>query len=147
MTPEDLKALRTELKCTAKELAGALALDQATVMKWESGELFPTKKYVDAMEALREKGPSAIPRKAKGAQPSPMRVLADPALWELVRKLVAHKKLRDEALKLAATYADPAEELRLPPTTPRDRGRPRSRAGRARTLRPRRGATRCAGGG
>jgi transcriptional regulator with XRE-family HTH domain len=110
MTPEELKGLRAELKCTAKELAGALSLDQATVMKWESGELFPTKKYVDAMEALRAKGPSAIPRKAKGASPSPMRVLADPVLWELVRKLATHKKLRDEVTKLAATYADPAEE-------------------------------------
>ena len=111
MTPEELKALRTELKCTAKELAGALSLDQATVMKWESGELFPTKKYVDAMETLRAKGPSAIPRKAKGAQPTPMRVLADPGLWELVRKLVAHKKLRDDVTKLAATYTDPSDEL------------------------------------
>jgi hypothetical protein len=36
--------------------------------------------------------------------------LADPGLWEIVRKLVAHKKLRDEVAKLAANYADPAEE-------------------------------------
>jgi hypothetical protein len=39
-----------------------------------------------------------------------MRVLADPTLWEIVRKLVTHKKLRDEVTKLASTYADPAEE-------------------------------------
>jgi hypothetical protein len=39
-----------------------------------------------------------------------MRVLADPALWELVRKLVAHKKLRDEVAKLAAGYRDPVED-------------------------------------
>ena len=110
MTPEEIKALRTELKCTAKELASALGLEQATVMKWEQGELFPTKKYVDHMETLRAKGPSAIPRKAKGAQPSAMKVLADPALWELLRKLATHKKLRDEVGKLAATYADPAED-------------------------------------
>lgn len=111
MTPDEIKSLRAELKCTARELAGALSLEQATVLAWEAGELFPTKKHVDAMEALRAKGPSAIPKKAKGAQPAPMRVLSDPQLWEVVRKLATHKKLRDEVFKLASTYADPAEEL------------------------------------
>jgi transcriptional regulator with XRE-family HTH domain len=110
MTPEEIKALRAELKCTARELGAALEVEQATVLKWESGELFPTKKHVDLMGALRAKGPSAIPRKARGAQPPPMRLLADPAVWELLRKLVAHKKLRDDVTKLAAAYADPAED-------------------------------------
>ena len=110
MKPEDIKALRSELKCTAKELAGALGIEQSTVMAWESGELFPTKKFCDQMEGLRAKGPGAIPKKPKGAQVSPMKALTDPALWELIRKLAAHKKLRDEAIKLAASYPDPAEE-------------------------------------
>ena len=110
MTADELKALRKELSCTAKELAAALDLDQATVLAWERGELFPTKQFVDAMNALREKGPSAIPRKAKGNAPSPMKVLADPAMWELVRKIAAHKKLRDEVMKLAEKFEDPAEE-------------------------------------
>ena len=30
--------------------------------------------------------------------------------WELVRKLVAHKKLRDEVARLAAGYRDPVED-------------------------------------
>jgi transcriptional regulator with XRE-family HTH domain len=106
MAPDDIKALRRELSCTAKELAQALGTDQATVMAWEKGELFPTKAHVDKMAGLRKQGPSAVPRKARGE--APMKVLADPALWELVRKLVAHKKLRDDVLKLAAAYADPA---------------------------------------
>ena len=106
MTSEEIKALRKELVCTAKELAQALGLEQATVLAWEKGDLFPTKAFVDKMELLRSRGPASIPKKAKGAEP--MKVLADPALWELVRKLVAHKKLRDEVLKLAAPYADPA---------------------------------------
>ncbi|HEU4404699.1 MAG TPA: XRE family transcriptional regulator [Polyangiaceae bacterium] len=110
MTPDEIKALRAELKCTARELGAALEIEQATVLKWEAGELFPTKKYVELMQALRAKGPSAIPRKARGAQPPPLRLLADPALWELVRKLIAHKKLRDDVTKLAAAYADPAED-------------------------------------
>ena len=108
MSPDEIKALRKELSCTAKELAGALAIDQKTVLAWESGELFPTKQYCDAMEGIRSKGPSAIPRKSKGGDP--MKTLADPALWELVRKLATHKKLRDDVTKLAAGYSDPAAD-------------------------------------
>jgi len=106
VTPDELKALRKDLACTAKELAVALDLDQATVLAWERGELFPTKKYIDAMEALRARGPSAIPRKSKGDDP--LKALADPMTWELLRKIAAHKKLRDEVAKLAAKYSDPA---------------------------------------
>lgn len=108
MTPEDLKALRRELSCTAKELAAALDLEQATVLAWERGDLFPTKQYVDQMEALRAKGPTAVPRKSKGDDP--MRGLMDPQVWELLRKIAAHKKLREAVAKLAAGYADPAED-------------------------------------
>jgi transcriptional regulator with XRE-family HTH domain len=106
MTPDELKALRKELGCTAKELAGALDLEQKTVLAWEKGELFPTKHVIDKMSVLRVKGPAAIPRKARG--PEPMKVLSDPALWLLVRKLLANKKLRDEVTKLAGAYDDPA---------------------------------------
>jgi transcriptional regulator with XRE-family HTH domain len=109
MSPDDLKALRKDLACTAKELAQALGIEQATVLAWEKGDLFPTKAFIDKMAALRAKGPSSIPKKAKGGEP-PMKVLADPQLWELVRKLAAHKKLRDEVAKLAAPYPDPAAQ-------------------------------------
>lgn len=108
MTPDDVKAVRKDLACTAKELAQALGIEQATVLAWERGELFPTKQYVDKMNELRARGPSAIPRKAKGADP--MKVLTEPSFWELVRKLAAHKKLRDEVAKLAASYPDPASD-------------------------------------
>ena len=108
MTPDDIKGLRKELACTAKELAQALGIEQATVLGWEKGDLFPTKAFVDKMAALAAKGPAAIPKKAKGADP--MKTLADPPLWELVRKLAAHKKLRDEVAKLAAPYPDPKDE-------------------------------------
>jgi transcriptional regulator with XRE-family HTH domain len=107
VTPEQIKDLRKELSCTAKELAGALALEQATVLAWEKGDLFPTKQYIDRMEALRAKGGGAIPKKAKG-NVEPMKALRDPAVWELLRKIAAHKRLRDEVQKLAASYADPA---------------------------------------
>ena len=108
MTPDELKDARKALGCTAKELAGALGLEQSTVLAWEKLELFPTKQYVDKIAALVAKGPSSIPRKAKG--PEPLKVLTDPKLWELWRKLLAHKKLREDATKLAAGYVDPAAE-------------------------------------
>jgi transcriptional regulator with XRE-family HTH domain len=108
VTPDEIKAVRKDLACTAKELAQALGIEQSTVLAWEKGDLFPTKAFVDKMAQLRARGPVAIPKKAKGADP--MKVLADPALWELLRKLVAHKKLRDQVLELASTYADPAQD-------------------------------------
>jgi transcriptional regulator with XRE-family HTH domain len=108
VTPEDIKALRKELACTAKELAAALRVDQATVLAWEKAELFPTKAYVDEMSALRSRGPAAIPRKAKGSDP--VLALADPKVWELFRKILGNKKLRDEVAKLAEKYPDPASE-------------------------------------
>ncbi|HEY8087762.1 MAG TPA: helix-turn-helix transcriptional regulator [Polyangiaceae bacterium] len=110
MTPDEIKALRKELACTAKELAAALGIEQATVLAWEKAELFPTRAYVDRMAELRAKGPGAIPRKAKGAEPGVAKTLADPQVWELVRKIAAHKKLRDEVARLAEKYADPAAD-------------------------------------
>jgi transcriptional regulator with XRE-family HTH domain len=108
VTPDDLRALRKELGCTAKELANALGLEQATVLAWEKGDLFPTKPFIDKMEAFRAKGAGSIPKKAKGGDP--MKLLGDPLVWEIVRKLLSHKKLRDEVAKLAAGYPDPADD-------------------------------------
>jgi hypothetical protein len=38
-----------------------------------------------------------------------MGVLADPELWRVVRKLLAHAELRKRVTELAAGYSDPAE--------------------------------------
>jgi transcriptional regulator with XRE-family HTH domain len=108
MSPEDIKALREELSCTARELAAALGLEQDAVLSWERGELFPTKRLVGKMEELRKQGAAAIPRKKKGAPASPHAALADPTLWLLLRKLIAHPELRAAVVKLAEPYADPA---------------------------------------
>jgi transcriptional regulator with XRE-family HTH domain len=109
VTGDDIKALRKALACTAKELAAALGVDQATVLAWERAERFPTKVYVDSMTELLAKGSGAIPRKAKGGV-DPVKALADPLVWELLRKIAAHKKLRDEVAKLAEKYPDPASD-------------------------------------
>jgi len=110
LSPEEIKALRSALQCSTRELGEAVGVDQKTIIAWEAGNQFPTKKYVDRMLVLKEKGAGAVPKKARGAAPPPARVLADPGFWEIVRKLVAHKKLRDEVTKLAETYPDPGDE-------------------------------------
>ena len=110
MTPEEIKAIRKELACTAKELAAALGIEQATVLAWEKAELFPTKAFIDRMNDLRAKGPGAIPRKSRGDSAGAMKSLADPQVWEVLRKIAAHKKLRDEVVRLAEGYRDPASE-------------------------------------
>jgi DNA-binding transcriptional regulator YiaG len=110
MAPEDIKKLREELRCTARELGGALGLDQETVFAWERGDLFPTKRFVGMMEELRHKGPDAIPRKKKKSAPAPLHLLADPDLWRIFRKVLVHQELRTAVLKLAEAYTDPAEE-------------------------------------
>jgi transcriptional regulator with XRE-family HTH domain len=110
MLPEEIQKLRKELACTARELAEALGLDQKEVMSWEAGETFPTKRLVSAMLALKAKGPSAIPRKARGkAAPKVVGTarLREPAFWTLVHKLVEHPDFFAEVQKLAEKYPDP----------------------------------------
>ena len=124
MTPDEIKTLRKELECTAKELAGVLGVEQATVFAWERGELFPTKRYVDQMVALRAAGAGAVPKtpktRARGAASvhpsaplprasgSPLDALADPILWQIVRKVIAHPSLWEDVTRLAVRYTDPA---------------------------------------
>lgn len=111
MQAEDIQKLRKELACTARELAVALGVDPKEVSAWESGEQFPTKRNVAAMEALRAKGPTAITRQPRGKTAPKVGTarLADPTLWRIVRKLVEHPAFFDEALKASEKYADPAE--------------------------------------
>jgi transcriptional regulator with XRE-family HTH domain len=120
VNPDEIKTLRRELGCSAKELAAALGVDQATVFAWERRELFPTKQYVDRMLALRAGGPSAIPRASKKTarvlSPKESRPidaaallegLTDPRLGEILRKLLAHGALREEVARIAQRYSDP----------------------------------------
>lgn len=121
MSPEDLKQLRKELTCTAKELALNLGIEPKEYAAWEAGELFPTKRHVGELEALRKKGPTSIARAPKGkgsaAQTTGMARLAEPKLWELVRKLAEHPALFDQVSKLADAYADPADARAKPDAT------------------------------
>jgi transcriptional regulator with XRE-family HTH domain len=106
VTPDELKSARKSLTCTTKELANVLGVEQNLVLAWERGEFFPTKQYIDKITALVKQGPSSVPKKSKSVS-DPMQVLADPQLWEVLRKLLVHKKLRDDVVKLASGYAEP----------------------------------------
>lgn len=111
MSPAEIQKLRKDLSCTARELATTLGVDPKEVAGWETGELFPTKRYVEAMSGLRERGPSAITRAPRGKAPAKTGSarLADPTLWLVVRKLLENPTLFEQVLKLSEKYPDPAE--------------------------------------
>lgn len=107
MTADDIKALRKSTGLGQRDLADALGVDVALVREWEKGERFPTKAHCERMEAVRAKPP---PRKGPGKRPrTAIELLADPAFFALLRKLLAHGALRAECEKLAEGYADPLE--------------------------------------
>lgn len=117
MTGDDIKALRRALDLSAKKLAEALGVDQATVLSWEREELFPTKRHVEAMSALAAR--AATEHDAPDPKNTSKRretdcdiaqALAEPEVWALFRKLLAHPTLRAEALSLAKKYDDPADD-------------------------------------
>lgn len=104
MTPDDIKQLRKELGCTARDLATTLGIEQKQVLAWEAGEIFPTKRLVGQMQALRVKGPGAIVKTTKGKGVAPADRIADPAFWAIVKKLLLHPQLYDQVSKLADGY-------------------------------------------
>ena len=106
MTPDDIKLLRKELGCTARDLATTLGLEQKEVLAWETGELFPTKRFVEQMNKLREKGPSSVLKTTKGKSVAPTDRVSDPGFWLIVKKLLLHPALYDQVSKLAESYGE-----------------------------------------
>lgn len=104
MSPEEIRALRKDLALTQRQLADALKVDVDAVREWEKEEAFPTRANCEAMETLRANPPPKTPKNAA----TPMQVLSDPSFFTLVRKLIAHPKLRAEVDRLSAEYPDPA---------------------------------------
>jgi DNA-binding transcriptional regulator YiaG len=109
---DEIKALRKELRCTTHELAAALGVTHELVMGWEEEQKFPTRAHVEHMQRLKAEGPGAVPRKRRGRpdanapQASPLALLAEPAVWALFRKVLAHAELRAELAALAQKYPD-----------------------------------------
>lgn len=115
MSPADVKRLREALSCSIGELAAAVGVDVKTVMGWEAGDLFPTKRHVARLQALETAGPTAIPRKTRTrGSATGIALLGDPRLWTVVRKLTAHPDLLRDVEKLAAGYDDPAPPAAKP---------------------------------
>lgn len=114
VSPDEIKQLRSALKCTARELATTLELPISEIQAWEAGTLFPTKQWVTRLETLRSIGPTGITRKAtKNTRQTPMQLLDNPELWQILRKLLAHPKLYSEVASLASSYDDPASKPEL----------------------------------
>jgi transcriptional regulator with XRE-family HTH domain len=111
MTAAEIRQLREELSCSVGELADALEVSVPTVLAWEAGDEFPTKRHVTRLSALRSGGAATFPRKKrKGRAPSsPNEALRDPRLWTIFRKLLAHPELFAEVDRLAARYDDPSD--------------------------------------
>ena len=112
MSPEAIKALRQELGCTARELAGALGIEQDDGARLGAVDLFPTKRHVDMMEALRSKGPSAVPRKPrrKSAPASPSTPSPTPACGASCASSSSTPSCGNAVQKLAEPYTDPADD-------------------------------------
>jgi transcriptional regulator with XRE-family HTH domain len=108
VTPEDIKALRKKLRCTPRELAAALGVSPEVVMAWEHDDQFPTKQFIERMQDLADKGPGAVVRmRGRKHESSPLKVLAEPELWRIIRKLIAYPELREQVGKLAEAFDDP----------------------------------------
>lgn len=108
MTAEEIKRLRQDLGCSVGELASALGVETQTVLAWEAGDEFATKKHADKLRKLLAAGPAAFPRKQRASKAaSPLTLLSDPKLWRIVRKLLAHPALLREVERLADGYDDP----------------------------------------
>lgn len=119
MTGKEIRALRESLGLTARTFAAKLDVDPAVVLAWEHEELFPTKRHVQALRALvpPAEPTDGAPPPAEAAVGSTggasagggMEALADPAFWEIFRKLLAYPDLRREVELLAKKHPDPAK--------------------------------------
>ena len=105
MSPDEIRGLRKDLNLTQRQLSEALKVEVEVVRAWEREEEFPTRALCASMEKLRVNPPPRIPKN----NPSPVQLLGDPKFFTLLRKLVAHPKLRAETEKLASDYADPLD--------------------------------------
>jgi transcriptional regulator with XRE-family HTH domain len=111
VSPDEIQKLRKDLACSAHELARTLGIEANTVLAWESGELFPTKRHVEQLRAIKEKGPDAVARTPRGKRVKRgMDRLDDPKLWEIMRKLLEHPALFDQVAKMAEGFEDPAQK-------------------------------------
>jgi transcriptional regulator with XRE-family HTH domain len=103
VTGDDIKALRKELGLSIQSLASQLKVETRTILAWESGDLFPTKRHVSALlDLTRKKDESgALPTPHSVEQAELVAQLENPELWALVVKLATDPVFFEEAQRLA----------------------------------------------
>jgi len=106
MQPEDVKRIRDGLACSLGELAAAVGVDVKTLLKWESGDQFPTKRHADRLLALEKEGPTAIKKRRTKNPPAGPDLLGEPRFWNVVRILAMHPDFFAEVEKNARKYED-----------------------------------------
>jgi transcriptional regulator with XRE-family HTH domain len=106
MQPEDVKRIRESLACSMGQLASAVGVDVKTILAWEAGDQFPTKRHADRLTALAKEGPSAIKRSRSQAPPTGTDLLAEPRFWIVVRKLATNADFFATVEKMSAEYED-----------------------------------------
>jgi len=104
MQSEDVKRIRDGLGCSMGQLAAALGVEVKTLLAWESGDLFPTKRHADRLRALERQGPSAIKKASPKGPTAGPDLLGDPRFWNVVRKLAANPELFAKVEKLSEGY-------------------------------------------
>jgi transcriptional regulator with XRE-family HTH domain len=105
MTADEIRALRKRRGLTRAALARQVGVLPADVAGWELGQRFPTKKAAARLAELVAHG--EVQRDS--AAVTPWARLADPSVWALVRKLLAHRELLERAQAMAEAYADPKD--------------------------------------
>jgi hypothetical protein len=104
MQPEDVRRIHDALACSLGDLAAAVGVDVKTLLAWESGDLFPTKRHADRLKALEKEGPSAIKRKRSAKPPEGPELFTDPRFWAVVRKIATNPELFSKVEKLSEPY-------------------------------------------
>jgi len=104
MQPEDVKRIRDALACSLGDLAAAVGVDVKTLLAWEAGDRFPTKRHADKLKALEKEGPSAVKRTGKKKPVSGPELLGDSRFWNVVRKMATNADLFAEVERLSAKY-------------------------------------------
>src|SRR5215831_15288378 len=102
VAPDEIKKLREELGCSLGDLARFVGVEPKTLLAWEAGDLFPTKRHVGRLKAARQ--PGALDRTKPKPPASGLDVLSDPRLWAIVAKLAKHPEFFAEVEKLAERY-------------------------------------------
>jgi transcriptional regulator with XRE-family HTH domain len=102
VSPDEIKKLREELGCSLGDLSRYVGVEPKTLLAWEAGDLFPTKRHVSRLEAARK--PGAVPRSTPKPAPGGLEALSDPRLWAIITKLVTRPEFFAEVEKIAARY-------------------------------------------